>query len=113
MTPRNPNLAAAVICQQDCKPQMIILLEYVKRSEVDLYSYIYKESIYLCNCKSTTSFIFQESGCTFFLKKKKKKKKETRGLPWVKISKVMPQPNSPFPPGKGGKLHGKKSKSFG
>ena len=37
----------------------------------------------------------------------------TRGLPWVKISKAMPQPNSPFPPGKGGKPHGKKSKSFG
>ena len=33
MTPSNPNLAAAVICQQDCKPQMIILLQYVKRSE--------------------------------------------------------------------------------
>ena len=33
----------------------------------------------------------------------------TCGLPWVKISKVMPQPHSPFPPGKGGKPHGKKS----
>ena len=41
--------------------------------------------------------------------KKKKKKKKT----WVKISKVMPQPNSPFPLEKGGKPHGKKSKSFG
>ena len=28
----------------------------------------------------------------------KVKKKPTRGLPWVKISKVMPQPNSSFPP---------------
>ena len=37
----------------------------------------------------------------------------TRGLPWVKILKVMPQSNSPFPLGKGGKPHGKKSKSFG
>ena len=32
---------------------------------------------------------------------------------WVKISKVMPQPNSPIPPGKGGIPYGKKSKSFG
>ena len=39
------------------------------------------------------SFIFQESGCTF----KKKKKKETRGLPWVKISKVMLNPTVHFP----------------
>ena len=30
-----------------------------------------------------------------------------------KISKVMPQPHSPFPRGKGGKPQGKKSKSFG
>ena len=35
----------------------------------------------------------------------------TRGLPWVKISKVMPLPKS-IPPGKGGKPYGKKSKSF-
>ena len=27
-----------------------------------------------------------------------------------KLSKVMSQPNSPFPPGKGGKPHGKKYK---
>ena len=32
MTPWNPNLAATVICQQDCKPQMIILPQYVKHS---------------------------------------------------------------------------------
>ena len=35
----------------------------------------------------------------------------TRGLPWVKISKVMPLPKS-IPPGKGGKPYGKKSKPF-
>ena len=44
-------------------------------------------------------------------KKKKKKKETTHGLPWVKISKVMPLPKS-IPPGKGGKPYGKKSKSF-
>ena len=36
----------------------------------------------------------------------------TCGLPWVKISKVMLQSKS-VSPGKGGKPHGKKSKSFG
>ena len=41
----------------------------------------------------------------------KYKKQMTRGLPWVKISKVMPLPKS-IPPGKGGKPYGKKSKSF-
>ena len=41
----------------------------------------------------------------------KYKKKTTRGLPWVKISKVMPLPKS-IPLGKGEKPYGKKSKSF-
>ena len=58
--------------------------------------YFYSLSLYIVTKKKT----------------KKNKKKMTHGLPWVKISKVMPQPNSPFPPGKGGKPHGKKSKFF-
>ena len=33
----------------------------------------------------------------------------TRGLPWVKISKVMPHPKCPLSPGKGGKPYGKKN----
>ena len=57
---------------------------------MDLYSNIYKESVYPCNCKSknvfiVNVFIFQESGCTFFKKKKKKKKKERD--PWFTMGK--------------------------
>ena len=43
----------------------------------------------------------------------KKTNKMTRGLPWVKISKVMPQSQQSIPPGKGGIPYSKKSKSFG
>ena len=40
-------------------------------------------------------------------------KKDDPCKTWVKISKVVPHSHSPFPPGKGGKPYGKKSKSFG
>ena len=44
-------------------------------------------------------------------KKKTKKKRPVQNM--GKNIKSYAQPNSPFPPGKGGKPHGKKSKSFG
>ena len=59
---------------------------------MDLYSNIYKESVYLCNCKSKNVFlvnIFYFSGkwlYIFFLKKKKKKKEKKRD-PWFTMGK--------------------------
>ena len=54
------------------------------------------------------TYIFFDVKLSFYKIKQKNDPCKT----WVKISKVMPQPNNPFPPGKGGKPHGKMSKSF-
>ena len=49
----------------------------------------------------SSACIFTFTSLSLYIVKKKKKKKTTRGLPWVKISKVMPQSQKSISPRKG------------
>ena len=57
----------------------------------------------LCPPSRSSACIFTLTSLSLYIvtKKKKKKKKTTRGLSWVKISKVMPQSLKSISPGKG------------
>ena len=61
-------------------------------------------TLYPPSRSSVCIFTFTSLSLYIVTKKKKKKKKEkktTRGLPWVKISKVMPKSQKSISPGKG------------